>query len=294
MQIPISKRPDSRAARRINPAQRHQKAGFTYIALIVFAMIFIAPFLWLISTALKTIPELSSFPVQFLPAVPQWHNFAQAFTQINYLAYTGNSLIVTITYSVLVAFSSAFVGFGFARLRGKGKKQLFIIMLSTLMLPQIVTAIPTYIIFSHINLIDTYWPWVLWGLASSPFLVFLFRQFFSSIPIDLDEAAILDGCSYFQIFWRIYLPLSMPVIATALVLSFTATWGDFFTQQLFLNQDNATLAVAMASGYLDPHGDPETTIQAAGSIFYILPILIVFFFAQKAFVRGIVTSGIKG
>jgi multiple sugar transport system permease protein len=283
-----------KSTHRKRSARQQRKAVFIYIVLLVLAIIFIAPFAWLIITALKTTSELSAFPVEFLPAVPQWGNFVQAFTQINYLAYTGNSLIVSITYSVLVAFSSAFVGFGFARLRGRGKKQLFMLMLSTMMLPQIVTAIPTYIIFSHIGLIDTYWPWVFWGLGSSPFLVFLFRQFFSAIPVDLDEAAILDGCSYFRIFWRIYLPLSMPVVATALVLSFTTTWGDFFTQQLFLNQDNATLAVAIASGYLDPHGNPLTVLQAAGSIFYILPILVVFFFAQKAFVRGIVTSGIKG
>jgi ABC-type glycerol-3-phosphate transport system permease component len=283
-----------KSTRRKSSARQQRKAVFIYIVLLVLAIIFIAPFAWLIITSLKTTSELSAFPVEFLPAVPQWGNFVQAFTQINYLAYTGNSLIVSITYSVLVAFSSAFVGFGFARLRGRGKKQLFMLMLSTMMLPQIVTAIPTYILFSHIGLIDTYWPWVFWGLGSSPFLVFLFRQFFSAIPVDLDEAAILDGCSYFRIFWRIYLPLSMPVVATALVLSFTTTWGDFFTQQLFLNQDNATLAVAIASGYLDPHGNPLTVLQAAGSIFYILPILVVFFFAQKAFVRGIVTSGIKG
>jgi ABC-type glycerol-3-phosphate transport system permease component len=262
---------------------------------MILVIVFVCPFVWLFITAVKTPAQLASFPVIFWPPQPAWSNFFQALTMINFAAYAANSLTLSLLYAVLVTFSSAVVGFGFARLKGWGKRPLFMIMLATLMLPQIVTVIPTYIIFSRIGLIDTYWPWALWGItASSPFLIFLFRQFFSAIPMELEEAAILDGCSYFRIFGQIFLPLSLPVMATAFVLSFTQVWGDYITPSLFLSQDNTTLSVAMTNGYLDPHGIPILTLQAAGSIFYILPVLVIFFFAQKAFVRGIVTSGLKG
>jgi ABC-type glycerol-3-phosphate transport system permease component len=162
------------------------------------------------------------------------------------------------------------------------------------MLPPILTAIPTYILFARIGLINTYWPWLFWGLAASPFLIFLFRQFFASIPKELEEAAILDGCSYWRIYWQIFMPLSTPVIITAVLLSFTMTWGDWFTPSIFLSSDNTTLAVALRTSYTDSHGNQLLNIVAAGSIIYMLPVLLLFFGAQRYFVRGIVTTGLKG
>jgi multiple sugar transport system permease protein len=232
--------------------------------------------------------------VEFLPAHLYWNNFIQAFTSINFMAYAGNSVILSSMYAILVTLSSAIVGFGFARLKARAKRPLFLIMLSTLMLPNIVTLIPTYMVFSQLNLINTYWPWAFWGLMSSPFLVFLFRQFFSAIPGELEEAAILDGCGYGRIFWQIFLPLAIPAVVTAFLISFTGVWGDFLTPLLLLNQDNTTLAVAMTVGYVDPHSNPLITVQAAGALLYILPEILLFFFAQRYFVRGIVTSGMKG
>ncbi|GHO78720.1 hypothetical protein KSD_64910 [Ktedonobacter sp. SOSP1-85] len=199
-----------------------------------------------------------------------------------------------LTVAVLVTLSSALVGFGFARLRGRGKRPLFLVMLSTMMLPNIVTLIPTYMIFARLGIVDTYWPWVLWGLASTPYLTFLFRQFFSAIPSELEEAAILDGCGYGRIFWRIFLPLSAPVLVTAFLISFTGVWGDYITPSLLLSLDNTTLAVAISTSYLDPHGNGIPTLQAAGALIYIIPEILIFFFAQRYFVRGIMTSGMKG
>lgn len=281
-------------ARRPFRARGQVRAAGVYIALIVVAMVFVGPFFWLISTALKDIPDLAAFPVLFWPAQPQWDNFLKALTMINFGAYAMNSLLLSTLYAVLVTISSALVGFGFARLRGRGKRPLFLIMLSTLMLPPILTVIPTYVLFARIGMIDTYWPWVLWGLTSSPFLSFLFRQFFSGIPTELEEAAILDGCNYFRIFRSIFLPLSAPVLITSLILSFTGVWGDYFTPSLFLSQDNTTLSVALSAGYTNPHGDALTNIVASGAVLYVLPVLILFFFAQQYFVRGIATSGLKG
>lgn len=265
-----------------------------YLVLIVLACLFVGPFLWLIDIAMKRPAELSAFPVEFLPSHLYWDNFIQAFTSINFMAYTGNSIILSGVYAILVTLSSALVGFGFARLKAPGKRALFLIMLSTMMLPSIVTLLPTYMVFAQLNMINTYWPWVFWGLMSSPFLVFLFRQFFSAIPGELEEAAILDGCGYGRIFWRIFLPLAIPAMVTAFLLSFTTVWGDYLTPLLLLSPDNTTLSVAMTAGYVDPHGNALITVQAAGALFYVIPEVILFFFAQRYFVRGIVTSGLKG
>jgi ABC-type glycerol-3-phosphate transport system permease component len=161
------------------------------------------------------------------------------------------------------------------------------------MLPQIVTLIPTYLIFARIHLIYTYWPWVLWGLGGSAFLIFLFRQTFTSMPMDLEDAAIIDGCGYFRIFATIFLPLAKAVTAAGFILSFTAAWGDFIAPSLFLSQDQTTLAVGLSNGYQTSAGTPLNNALAAGAILYILPVLLLFVVAQRAFIGGFMTSGLK-
>ena len=183
----------------VSPAQHSKKPkkkrppAAIYILILALSVFFIGPFLWLILAALKTPAEWASLPIQILPEQAQWDNFVQAVTEMNFLGYAGNSLFLATTYSLLITLSSAAVGFGFARLRAPGKKALFLILLATMMIPQILTLLPTYVLFSRIGLVNTYWPWVLWGLAASPYMVFLFRQFFSSIPRELEDAAIIDG-----------------------------------------------------------------------------------------------------
>jgi multiple sugar transport system permease protein len=141
--------------------------------------------------------------------------------------------------------------------------------------------------------VNTYWPWVLWGLGASPYLVFLFRQFFASIPAELEDAAIIDGCGYGRVFWRIFLPLSRPALITSFIISFTWIWGDYIAPALLLDADHTTLSVALTQ-YLDPHGNPIDTVQAAAAALYVLPVLVIFLFAQRYFVRSVVTSGVKG
>jgi multiple sugar transport system permease protein len=262
--------------------------------MLLLAILFVLPLVWLCLTALKDLSEITAFPVQIFPHQVEWSNFAKALTMIPYGRFAFNSFLLAAIYAVLTTFSSALVGFGFARLRAKGKQVLFLLMLSMIMLPPLLTTIPTFILFARVHLVNTLWPWVLWGLASTPIYSFLFRQFFSSIPLDLEDAAIIDGCSYWRIFWEIFLPLSMPVIATVIILSFTFVWGDYLSPSLLLSANNTTLSVAMSTGYVDPHGDVLTNILAAGVIIYILPVLIVFVVAQRYFVQGIVTSGVKG
>ncbi|CAM5272196.1 carbohydrate ABC transporter permease [Streptomyces canus] len=275
-------------------AARRLDAGRTYLLLMVLAALFAGPFLWLVLAALKEQSEWVAIPVHLLPETPRWSNFTDALTQINFLAHMGNSLFLSATYAVLVTFSSAAVGFGFARLRGPGKRLLFVVLLATMMLPTILTLIPTYVLYSRLGLVDTYWPWVLWGLAASPYLVFLFRQFFAAIPKDLEDAAIIDGCGYGRIFWRIFLPLSRPVLLTSLLLSFTWMWGDYLAPSLLLDIDHTTLSVAITQSYRNPHGDYLPTVQAAAAVLYVVPVMLIFLFTQRYFVRSVATSGMKG
>lgn len=268
--------------------------AWLYIVIMGLTVFFLGPFIWLVLAALKTPAEWSSLPTKILPGQAQWQNFADAVTQMDFAAYTGNSLMLSGIYSVLITLTSAAVGFGFARHRAPGKKALFMILLSTMMIPQILTLLPTYVMFSRIGLVNTYWPWVLWGLAGSPYLIFLFRQFFATVPKDLEEAALMDGAGWFRIFATIFLPLSRPVLITSFLLSFTWTWGDYIAPALLLDIDHTTLSVAITAWYQDPNGNVIPTLQAAAAVLYILPVLTIFFVAQRYFVRSAVSSGVKG
>lgn len=277
------------------PARKPRlSTGATYVLLMALAVVFVGPFVWLVLAALKTRDEWAAVPTRILPRHAQWGNFVAALTDINFPAYAVNSFFLSTMYAVLVTASSAAVGFGFARLRGRGKRPLFLVLLSTMMLPQILTLLPTYVLFSRLGLVNTYWPWVLWGLAASPYLIFLFRQFFAAIPRELEDAAIIDGCGWTRIFLRIFLPLSRPVLITSFLLSFTWTWGDYIAPALLLDVDHTTLSVAITAWYTDPHGNAIPTVQAAAAALYVLPALLIFLFAQRYFIRSVVASGVKG
>ncbi|MEU9345019.1 carbohydrate ABC transporter permease [Streptomyces sp. NPDC048278] len=264
-----------------------------YTALVAITGLFLGPFGWLVVSGLKTPAELAASPVHWLPAHIQWHNFADAFHLIDFLGYARNSLIIATIYATLVTLSSAWVGFGFARLEAPGKKLLFGILLGSMMLPQMITLLPTYLIFARLGMVDTYWPWVLWGLSAAPYLVFLFRQFFAGLPRELEEAAIVDGCGWPGVFWRIFLPQSWPVLSASFVIAFTWTWGDYIAPQLLLSTDRTTLAVAVMSTYVTSAGTPVTDLQAAASVMYVVPILLIFLIAQRGFVAGMSTTGLK-
>jgi multiple sugar transport system permease protein len=288
------RRTASTALHRVPLAKGRLSAGAIYVLLMALAVLFVGPFVWLLLAALKTRDEWAAVPMHILPQQAQWGNFVHALTDINFPAYAVNSLFLSTMYAVLVTASSAAVGFGFARLRGSGKRGLFLVLLSTMMLPQILTLLPTYVLFSKLGLVNTYWPWVLWGFAASPYLIFLFRQFFAAIPRELEDAAIIDGCGWTRIFLRIFLPLSRPVLITSFLLSFIWTWGDYIAPALLLDVDHTTLSVAITAWYRDPHGNAIPTVQAAAAALYVLPALLIFLFAQRYFVRSVVASGVKG
>ena len=206
---------------------------------------------------------------------------------------TKNSILLSSLFAVLTTFSSALTGYGFARLPGPGKRVLFTLLIGTMMVPPIVTLIPTYLLFSDFHLVGTYWPWVLWGVAGTPYAIFLYRQYFSGFPKELEEAAVLDGAGQLRIFFQVFLPLSRPLLVTAFVLAFNTVWGDFIGPDLFLNQSNTTLAVGVASGYINNQGYPVYNLLAGGALLYVVPVILLFLFAQRSYVRGFATTGLK-
>lgn len=267
----------------------------TTVALAVAALVFSLPTIWLVLTSLKREFEYASYPVQVLPSIPQFANYALAITFFPYGTYLMHSVILSTTFTVLTVITSSAAGFAFSRHQSvPGRNALFGMVLATMMVPGLVTLVPQYMVFARLNLINSYVPWILWGLSGSPFHIFLFRQFFLSIPKELEDAAEVDGAGKFRVFWQIFLPNSLPAVAASSIFCFTWVWGDWLYPSLFLSDDITTLAVRLANSYVDPQGHPLITLTMAGVAMYVLPMVVVFFLAQKYIIQGVVTTGLKG
>jgi multiple sugar transport system permease protein len=265
------------------------------LALLGLTLLFSLPTIWLLLTSLKRETEYASYPITVLPAVAQPENYAAAVTMFPYLQFFWNSVVLSGSYTVLVVLSSAAAGFGFSRHRGvPGRDALFAVLLATMMVPQLVTLVPQYMLFAELGLLNSYWPWILWGAHGSAFHIFLFRQFFAAIPKDLEDAAEVDGCGKFRIFWQIFLPNSLPAVCASAIFSFTWVWGDWLYPKLFLNDQITTLAVRLATSYVNPQNQPLYTVTMAGVVVYVLPMVLIFFLAQKYIIQGVVTTGLKG
>lgn len=256
--------------------------------------ILVAPVIWLLLTSLKADSEFLRYPLELLPSTPLWTNYAEAVSRVPFWRYALNSTVIALIYSSLTVVTSAMTGFAFARLEAPGRGRLFGIVVALLMVPQIVYIIPQFVLFSRLGLPNTLWPWVLWGLSASPFHIFLFRQYFLSFPKELEDAAEVDGCSIFRMFWQIFLPNARSVLAVSFILNFINVWDDWFTQIIFLTGDNLTLAVALAKSYVDDNGTPLITVSVAASVLYTIPLVIIFMLAQKQIMDGHITTGIRG
>jgi ABC-type glycerol-3-phosphate transport system permease component len=175
-----------------------------------------------------------------------------------------------------------------------GSKQLFSIVIAMLIVPGIVILIPQFVMFARLKLTNSYWPWILGALGGAPYYIFFFRQFFLNFPKELEEAAEVDGCGPFRIYWQIFMPNAKPVIATVMIFAFNGVWSDYLMPLIYLNANKTLLGVAMAKAFRDPQGNDLRTISMAANVIYVLPLIIVFFFAQKHILKGAVTSGLKG
>ena len=278
--------------------QRRIWGSFNFTMLCLLGVLMALPFFWMLSTSLKVEQQVYLFPPIWIPNPLAWENYR--ISLIDILPFTRfflNTIYVTVTATVGAVLSSSIVAFAFARLRWPGRDKIFLLVLATMMVPTYSTIVPRFILFRNLDWIDTFWPLIvpLW-FGGSAFFIFLMRQFYMTIPIDLDEAAGIDGCSEFGIWWSIILPLSKPALATITILSFMARWNDFFDPLIFLNtMENFTVALGlnMFRAAIEFYGVKYHWLMAA-SVTVLLPGLIIFFFFQKTFVQGVVMSGIKG
>lgn len=275
---------------------RKTKQFLSYGVLVLVTLLLMMPIIWLLVTSLKKNTEYLSYPIVFLPAIPQWVNYADVFKPIyHFLDHAWLTFVLAMAYSTLCVISSALCGYAFARYRDvKASSRLFGIIVAMIIIPNIVTVIPQFIIFAKLHMTGTYWPWVLWGLTGSPYHIFLFRQFFLSFPKELEDAAEVDGCSPFGTFWRIFLPNAQPALATSFILNFVWVWGDWFTPRIYLRSDNTTLAVLVNIAFVNPQGQFLTTLTIAAITIYILPLVVIFFLGQRYILKGVITSGLSG
>lgn len=266
----------------------------SYGVLILVTILISSPVVWLLITSLKIPIEYLSYPIQFLPKVPQWDNYVQVFTLMPFWRYAWQTFRLAMSFSILCVISSSMAGFAFARIPVPGRNRLFSIIVALIIIPAIVTVIPQFIVFAKLRLTNTYWPWILWGLTASPFHIFLFRQFFAGVPKELEDAAEVDGCSLLRTYWQVFLPNAKPVLATSFIFNFSWVWGDYFAPIIYLNDAKTTLAVKLSIAYVDPQNNPLVTVTLAACAVYMLPLVIAFFLGQKHIIQGALTSGLKG
>jgi multiple sugar transport system permease protein len=263
------------------------------VILIGIGIVMMLPFLWLLTGSLKTEGEVFNWPPSIFPAVPQWSNYERGLTILPFNLFFRNTLIIAILATVGTTVSSSLVAFALARLRFPGRDGLFAVVLSTMMLPGIVTLIPKFILFKQLGWVDTWQPLWVPDFFGNSFYIFLMRQFFLTLPLELDEAARVDGASTWRIWAQIALPLSIPAVATVAVFTFVFNWNDFLGPLIYLNtMEKRTVALGLAA--FNGIYSAEYNLMLAASVTAIIPVLIVFFLAQRYFVKGIVMSGIAG
>jgi multiple sugar transport system permease protein len=284
---------------RTGPQRRRFGAGraLVYAALIIGSVVCMIPFAWLVRSALMGPDQIFTSPPEWIPRPFVWSNFSEALTIQPFYRYFLNTMTIELFVVTGIVITCSLAGYSFARLRWPGRNLIFGILLSGLMLPYAVTLIPTFIFWQAVGGVNTYLPLTVpaWfaGAAGGAFNVFLLRQFFLTIPKELDEAAYIDGATPLGVFWRIILPLSKPALIVVTIFTFIAVWNDFLGPLIYLNDDDKfTLALGLASfrglynaqwGYL-----------MAASTAVITPIIVLFFFAQRYFIEGITMTGIKG
>jgi multiple sugar transport system permease protein len=277
-------------------AKRLRRIGYIlliYGVAVPGAIMFLLPFLWMFSASLKASNEIFVFPPKLIPATLHWENYSEALALAPFGLYLRNTLFITLGNVLGNLFSCTLAAYGFARLRARGKNFLFLLMLGTVMLPNWVTLIPQYILFTSIGWGNSFAPLMVPAWFGWPFFIFLLRQFFMTIPKELEEAARLDGASTFGIFWRIILPLSKPALATVAVLAFIGNWNNFLTPLIYLRDtDLHTLAIAI-NRFRGQYATYYNYMMAV-SVLVIIPVIIIFFMSQRFLVKGIVTTGLKG
>lgn len=266
----------------------------TYLVLISGGIFMLLPFAWMVLSSIKSLPEIYAFPPRVWPQQPMWSNYVETWNALPFGRFFGNSLVVAISVTLGQLFTCSLAGYSFARLRFPGRDAIFLGYLATMMVPFAVVMIPLFILMRTLGWLDTRYALIIPALFS-PWGTFLMRQFMLSIPRELEEAARIDGATYFGIYWRIILPVSQPVLATLGIFTFLGQWNDFLWPLVMINSiDKRTLPLGLASFQsMSMLKTPWHLIMAAAT-FSVIPVLVLFVFGQKYYVRGIVTTGLKG
>ena len=262
--------------------------------LFFFGALMLIPFIWLVSSSFKTQNQIFQYPPQWIPSPFQPENYVNALTYKPFHLYFRNTMIIVTANIIAVVFTSSFCAYGFARLRFWGRDFWFGIVMATLFLPSAILIVPSFMIFSKIGWVDTFLPLTVpQFFGGGAFNIFLLRQFFRTIPEELADAARLDGCSEFGVYWRIMMPLAKPALIAVAIFTFLFAWNDLIGPITYLRSpDNFTIAAGLAS--FRSQTDISWDLQLAASTAMTLPVIVLFFFAQRYFIQGIVMSGLKG
>ncbi|QRN85278.1 carbohydrate ABC transporter permease [Clostridia bacterium] len=265
----------------------------TYILLIAGCFVMLFPFFWMLSTSVKNPVDVFKLPVKWIPDEPVLSNYTRVITEFEFLKYMRNSLILSIANTIGSLFSCTLVAYAFATQKFKYKKQLFVLILATMMLPGEVIFFPQFILYNFIGWYGTMKPLWVPSFFGNAFYIFLLRQYFLTIPAELSNAARIDGCNAFKIFWKIYIPMSKPALAVVAIYTFMTTWNDFFGPLIYITKEEYRTA-SIALYYL--RNTYETTsslpMTMAAAILTIIPCLALYYFGQRFFTRGIVFKGI--
>lgn len=291
MAIQASRRPTSPATRR----QRNEwlRGLLTHTLLIPAALIFLLPFLWMLSTSLKPDAQLFAYPPIWLPSPFQWSNYPESVSYVPFFTYLKNTLVISLSSMVGVVISSSLAAYSLSRIQWPGRHILFLITIATLMLPFQVTLIPVFLVFSRLGWVGDFRPLILPQFFGYAYYIFLLRQFFMTIPFELSEAAHIDGASEWRIFWSVILPLAKPALATVAVFQFIRSWTDYLNPLIYLNDQNLYTLQLGLQQYSSQYGR-EWGLLMAAAVLITLPPIIIFFLTQRTFVQGVTLTGIKG
>jgi multiple sugar transport system permease protein len=262
------------------------------IAALAVAVLFLMPLFWMVTSSLKPDYQVLESPPRWLPNPIVWSNYPEALTYVPFGRYALNTLFIAVLVILGHVLSCTLVAYGFARFRAPGKGFLFLVLLATMMLPYPVTMVPLYIVFSRIGWVNSFWPLIVPAFFGNPFYIFLLRQFFLTLPPDLEDAARVDGASTLQTIWHVILPASRPAMATVAIFSFQAVWNDFLPPLIYLH-DQTKYTISLGLSFFRSTYDVKWGYLMAASLVTMLPVVLLFFFAQRLFIQGITLTGMK-
>jgi multiple sugar transport system permease protein len=270
-------------------------AGASRQALLMgLALLWLVPFIWLIITSLKPLEQVFTRPPKWIPEPIMWRNYIDALTNpgFPFLKLLGNSMFYSVLSTIGVVISCSIVAYGFARMRFVGKDFWFVVLLATMMLPGVVTMIPTYVLFRLVGWVGGYAPLIVPSFTGSAFFIFMLRQFFLGLPWELTESARVDGAGELVIFWRIMIPLVRPALMVTVVFTFLGCWNDFMGPLIYLS-DNGKFPLSLGLYAFQTKYQREWNLMMAASLVVTIPMMIMFFAAQKQFIEGITITGMK-